>query len=52
MIVRRWHGRVHDGKAEAYRAFCSERAIPDCQRMPGNFSVRILERREEVYFSG
>ncbi len=46
MIVRMWHGRVPRSKAEAYRAFLNERAIPDYQSIPGNVSVHILERRE------
>ena len=46
MIVRMWHGRVPTGKAEAYRAFLNERAIPDYQSVAGNLGVYILERRE------
>ncbi len=44
MIVRMWHGRVPTSKAEAYRAFTNERAIPDYQSVEGNISVHILER--------
>jgi heme-degrading monooxygenase HmoA len=46
MIVRMWHGRVPTSKAEAYRAFQNERAIPDYQSVEGNLSVHILERQE------
>ncbi len=46
MIVRMWHGRVPASKAEAYRAFTNERAIPDYQSVEGNISVHILERQE------
>jgi len=46
MIVRMWHGRVPTSKAQAYRAFLNERAIPDYQSVAGNISVSILERRE------
>lgn len=46
MIVRMWHGRVPTPKAEAYRAFLNERAIPDYQSVAGNISVHILERPE------
>ncbi|HHS97041.1 MAG TPA: antibiotic biosynthesis monooxygenase [Chloroflexi bacterium] len=46
MIVRMWHGRVPTSKAEAYRRFLNERAIPDYQSVEGNLAVYILERRE------
>jgi heme-degrading monooxygenase HmoA len=46
MIVRMWHGRVPTSKAQAYRAFQNERAIPDYQSVAGNLSVHILEREE------
>ena len=46
MIVRMWHGRVPTSKAQAYRKFLSDRAIPDYQSVVGNFSVHILERKE------
>ena len=46
MIVRMWHGRVPTSKAEAYRQFLNERAIPDYQSVEGNLAVYILERRE------
>ena len=47
MIVRMWHGRVPTSKAQAYREFLNERAIPDYQSVAGNISVHILERKEE-----
>jgi len=46
MIVRMWHGRVPTTKARAYREFLIQRAIPDYRSVPGNLSVRILERSE------
>ena len=46
MIVRMWHGRVPTSKAQAYRAFLNERAIPDYQSVEGNISVYILERKD------
>lgn len=46
MITRMWHGRVPTSKAEAYRNFVNERAIPDYQSVEGNISVHILERQE------
>ena len=46
MIVRMWHGRVPTNKAQAYRTFLNERAIPDYQSVEGNVSVTILEREE------
>jgi heme-degrading monooxygenase HmoA len=46
MIVRMWHGRVPTSKAQAYRAFQNERAIPDYQSVEGNISAYILEREE------
>ena len=47
MIVRMWHGRVPTSKAQAYRAFLNERAIPDYQSVEGNINVLILEREED-----
>jgi heme-degrading monooxygenase HmoA len=41
-----WHGRVPTNKAQAYRAFVNNRAIPDYRSVPGNISVHILERKE------
>lgn len=46
MIARMWHGRVPASKAEAYRKFLNDRAIPDYQSVEGNLSVHILERTE------
>ena len=46
MIVRMWHGRVPTDKAEAYRRFLNETAIPDYSSVDGNLGVYILERRE------
>ena len=46
MIVRMWHGRVQTSKAQAYREFLNQRAIPDYQSAAGNISVHILERQE------
>jgi len=46
MIARMWHGRVPTSKAQAYRAFLNERAIPDYQSVEGNISTFILEREE------
>ena len=52
MIVRLWHGRVPTDKAEAYRTFLNERAIPDYQSVAGNLGVYILERPDgpETHF--
>jgi len=47
MIARMWHGRVPAEKAEAYRGFLSQRAIPDYRSVPGNLSVHVLERVED-----
>ena len=47
MIVRMWHGRVETNKAQAYREFLNQRAIPDYQSVAGNISVHVLERQEE-----
>jgi len=46
MIARMWHGRVPTHKAAAYREFINQRAIPDYRLVPGNLSVRVLERPE------
>ncbi len=46
MITRSWHGRVPAAKAEAYRNFLNERAIPDYQSVAGNLGVYILERAD------
>lgn len=44
MIVRMWHGRVPTVKAERYRTFLNERAIPDYRSVSGNEAVYILEK--------
>ena len=46
MTARMWHGRVPTTKAQAYRAFLNERAIPDYKSVPGLVSVHVLERKE------
>jgi len=46
MVLRMWHGRVPTSKAQAYRSFLNQRAIPDYQSVAGNLSVYILERTE------
>jgi len=46
MIARMWHGRVPTSKAEAYRKFLNDRALPDYQSVEGNLSVQVLERTE------
>jgi heme-degrading monooxygenase HmoA len=45
-IARLWHGRVPREKAARYREFLVARALPDYRSIPGNLSVRILERDE------
>lgn len=47
MIARRWHGRVPLAKAERYRRFLAERAVPDYRATPGNIAAFVLERAEE-----
>ncbi|MEO1573959.1 MAG: antibiotic biosynthesis monooxygenase [Pseudomonadota bacterium] len=47
MVIRMWHGRVRPQDAKRYRAFLEARAIPDYRSVPGNLSVRILERAED-----
>ena len=46
MIVRMWHGRVPTAKAQAYREFVVQRAIPDYRSVAGNLSVHVLQRTE------
>jgi len=46
MIVRMWHGRVPASKADVYREFLNQRAIPDYQSIRGNVSIHILQRNE------
>ena len=54
MIVRMWHGRVPITKADAYREFLKQRALPDYQNTPGNVGSYVLEREspdsEEMHF--
>lgn len=45
VIVRIWHGRVPEGKAEAYRDFLVRRAVPDYESVEGNLGVEILVRK-------
>ncbi len=47
MIVRMWHGRVPREKADAYRKFLNEHAIPDYRSIDGNIAVYILQRDED-----
>ena len=47
MIIRMWHGRVHQSNASTYREFLIRRAIPDYQSVEGNLDVKILERHEQ-----
>ena len=53
MIVRMWHVRVPRVKAQRYREFLNEHAIPDYRSVAGNISVYVLERRdgEVTHFS-
>ena len=46
MVVRMWHGRVPTSKAQSFREFTNQRAIPDYQSVPGNLGVYILKRPE------
>ena len=46
MIARMWHGRVPSVKAQRYREFLNEHAIPDYRSVAGNISVYVLERRD------
>ena len=46
MVVQIWHGRVPTSKAQSYRVFLNQRAIPDYQSVAGNLSVHILQRTE------
>lgn len=46
MIARRWHGIVPTEKAQAYRAFLIDRAIPNYQSVPGNLGVFIFLRAD------
>ena len=44
IVVRIWHGRVLEDKAEAYRDFLVRRAVPDYESVEGNLGVEILVR--------
>jgi len=46
MIARLWHGNVPTGKADEYRAFLNQRAIPDYHYVAGNLGVKILEKQD------
>jgi len=48
VIARMWHGMTRSDKADEYSEFLRERAIPDCQSVPGNLSVHILRREDEA----
>ena len=52
MIARRWHGRVSRRKAERYRRFLADRAVPDYRAAPGNLAAFVFERDdgEVVHF--
>ena len=44
LIARAWHGRTAASKADEYREFLIERAIPDYQSIAGSRGVTILRR--------
>ena len=46
MIVRIWHGRTAQNRADEYAAFLERRAIPDYRAIAGNLDVAILRRDE------
>ena len=46
MICRMWHGLTPRSKADAYKVFLEQRAIPDYRSVPGNLSVAVLRRDE------
>ncbi len=46
MIARLWHGRVPTEKAQRYRCFLNERALPDYRAIEGNLSAYVLERAD------
>jgi heme-degrading monooxygenase HmoA len=52
LIVRTWHGRTDAIKADEYRKFLIDRAIPDYQSITGNRGVTILRRiqSDEAHF--
>lgn len=45
MIVRIWHGRVPTPKANAYRDFLNQIALPDYRSVTGNLSAYILQQQ-------
>ena len=46
MIARIWHGRTPASKADEYREFLVQRAIPDYESVEGNRTVYVLHRNE------
>ncbi len=46
MIARLWHGRVPAEKADHYRCFLNERALPDYRAIEGNLNAYVLERAD------
>jgi heme-degrading monooxygenase HmoA len=44
MIVRIWHGRTLEERADEYARFLEVRAIPDCGSVTGNIDVQLLRR--------
>ena len=45
-VVRIWHGRTPQAKADAYWQFLHERAVPDYRSTPGNLEVKLLRRMD------
>lgn len=46
MIIRIWHGRTKQSKADEYARFLEERAIPDYRSVDGLIEVEALRRDE------
>jgi heme-degrading monooxygenase HmoA len=46
MIIRIWHGRTAQSRADEYGAFLTMRAIPDYRSTAGNLDVAIVRRDE------
>ena len=44
MVIRIWHGRTPQYRADEYAAFLEKRAISDYRATPGNLDVQILRR--------
>ena len=44
MVVRMWHGRVRNEKAQSYRRFLCDRAVLDYRSIQGIIEVLVLER--------